>query len=116
VGFVVDKVAIRRVYSDYFGFSCQISFHLLLHTDHHPSSGAGTIGQIVADVTSGLSGGQSNTETGFLPLLRFPLPILIPAPASHSSSVGQIVDDVPSGLSLNPLQESKEKKTYTKAH
>jgi hypothetical protein len=27
VGFVVDKVAMERVFSDDFGFSCQISFH-----------------------------------------------------------------------------------------
>jgi hypothetical protein len=30
-GFVVDKVAMARVFSYYFGFPCQ-SFHLLLHT------------------------------------------------------------------------------------
>jgi hypothetical protein len=54
VGFVVDKVALGRVFSEYFGFPCQFSFHLLVHT-HHLTSGAGTIGQIVADVPSGLS-------------------------------------------------------------
>jgi hypothetical protein len=43
----------------YFSFSCQFSFHRLLHTHHHLSSGAGTIGQIVADVPSGLSLTQS---------------------------------------------------------
>jgi hypothetical protein len=32
VGFVVDKVALGQVFSEYFGFPC-------------PSSGAGTIGQ-----------------------------------------------------------------------
>jgi uncharacterized membrane protein len=54
VGFVVDKVALGRVFSEYFGFFRQISFHRLLHIHHHLSSGAGTIGQLVADVTSGL--------------------------------------------------------------
>jgi hypothetical protein len=54
VGFVVDKVALGQVFSKYFGFPCQFSFHRLLHT-HHLSSGAGTIGQIVADIPSGLS-------------------------------------------------------------
>jgi hypothetical protein len=54
VGFVVDKVALGQVFSEYFGFSCQLSFHRLLHT-HHLSSGAGTIVQLVADVPSGLS-------------------------------------------------------------
>jgi hypothetical protein len=39
---------------EYFGFPCQLLFHRLLHI-HHLSSGAGTIGQLVADVPSGLS-------------------------------------------------------------
>jgi hypothetical protein len=51
----VDKVALGQVFSEYFGFPCQFSFHRLLHTHHHLSSGAGTIGQQVADVPSGLS-------------------------------------------------------------
>jgi hypothetical protein len=59
VGFVVDKVALGQVFSEFFGFLCQFSFHRLLHTHHHhhhhPSSGAATIGQKVADVPSGLS-------------------------------------------------------------
>jgi hypothetical protein len=54
MGFVVDKVALRQVSSKYFGFPCQFSLHRLLHI-HHLSSGAGTIGQLVADVPSGLS-------------------------------------------------------------
>jgi hypothetical protein len=45
VGFVLDKVALWQVFSEYFGFSCQSSFHQLLHNHHHLSSGAGTIGQ-----------------------------------------------------------------------
>jgi hypothetical protein len=55
VGFVVNKVALRQVFSEYFGFPCQFSFHQLLHIHHHLSSGFGTIGQLVADVPSGLS-------------------------------------------------------------
>jgi hypothetical protein len=56
VGFVVDKVlSLRQVFSEYFGFPCQFSFNLLLHTHHHLSSGAGKIGEIVADVPSGLN-------------------------------------------------------------
>jgi hypothetical protein len=51
VGFVVDKVALGNIFSDYFGFPCQFSFHRLFHI--HLSSGAGTIDQIVADVPSG---------------------------------------------------------------
>jgi hypothetical protein len=34
----------------------------------------------------GICGGQSGTEAGFLRVLRFPLPILIPSTAPHSSS------------------------------
>jgi hypothetical protein len=46
-------VALGQVFSEYFGFPCQVSFHRLLH-NHHLSSGAGTRGQLVADVPSGL--------------------------------------------------------------
>jgi hypothetical protein len=45
VGFVVDKVALGQVFSEYFGFPCHSSFHQLLHNHPHLSSGAGTIGQ-----------------------------------------------------------------------
>jgi hypothetical protein len=45
VGFVVDKVALGQVFSEYFGFPCQSSFHQLLHNHLHLSSGAGTISQ-----------------------------------------------------------------------
>jgi hypothetical protein len=54
-GFMVDKVALGQVFSEYLCFPCQFSFHRLLHTHHHLSSEAGIIGQIVADVPSGLS-------------------------------------------------------------
>jgi hypothetical protein len=52
--FVVDKAALGQGFSEYFRFPCQFSFHRLLHT-HHLSSGAGTVGQLVTDVSSGLS-------------------------------------------------------------
>jgi hypothetical protein len=39
VEFVVDKVALRQVFSEYFGFPCQSSFHQLLHNHPHLSSG-----------------------------------------------------------------------------
>jgi hypothetical protein len=55
VGFVVDKVALGQDFSEYFGFSRQFSFHRLFHIHHHLSSGAGTVGQLVADIPSGLS-------------------------------------------------------------
>jgi hypothetical protein len=54
MGFVLDKVALGQVSSEYFGFSCQFSFHRPLHI-HYLLFGAGTIGQLLADVPSGLS-------------------------------------------------------------
>jgi hypothetical protein len=54
VGFVVDKAALRQVFSKYFGFPCQCTFHQSLHT-HHLSFRAGTIGQTLAAVPNGLS-------------------------------------------------------------
>jgi hypothetical protein len=69
VGFVVEKVVLGQIISEYWGFPCQFSFHRLLHTHHHLSSGAGTIGQLVADVPSGLSltppqGKEENAKGG----------------------------------------------------
>jgi hypothetical protein len=55
VGFVVDKVALGQVFSEYFGCARQFSFHRLLHIHHHLPSGEGTIGELVADAPSGLS-------------------------------------------------------------
>jgi hypothetical protein len=55
VRFVVDKVTPGQVFSEYFGFFCQFSFHRVLHNHHHVSPGAGTVGQLLADVPSGLS-------------------------------------------------------------
>jgi hypothetical protein len=36
VGFVVDKVALEQVFSEYFGFLCQSSFHKILNSHNHP--------------------------------------------------------------------------------
>jgi hypothetical protein len=47
-------MALRKIFSEFFGFPCQSSFHQTLYT-HHLSSGAGTIGQLVTDVPSRLS-------------------------------------------------------------
>jgi hypothetical protein len=55
VGFVVDEVVLGQVFSEYFGFPCQFSFHQVLHIHHHTSAGDGTIGQKMADVPSGIS-------------------------------------------------------------
>jgi hypothetical protein len=53
--FVMDKTTLGQVVSDNFDFPCQFSFHRLLHAHHYLSSGPGAIGQIVADVPSGLN-------------------------------------------------------------
>jgi hypothetical protein len=45
---MVDKDALRQVFSEHFRFTCQFSFHTL-------SCWAGTISQIVAGIPSGLS-------------------------------------------------------------
>jgi hypothetical protein len=55
VGFVVDKVVLGQVSSEYFGFPCQSLFHQLLHNHPDLSSGACTIGPEVAGVPSVLS-------------------------------------------------------------
>jgi hypothetical protein len=34
VGFVVDKVALVQVFTEYFGFPCPPSFHQLFHIYH----------------------------------------------------------------------------------
>jgi hypothetical protein len=36
VGFVVDKAALGKVFSEYFRFPCQLSFHHFLHHHNHP--------------------------------------------------------------------------------
>jgi hypothetical protein len=51
VGFVVDEVALKQVFSEYFSLPFQ-SFHKLLHIHYYPPSGAVTIAQIVARVPS----------------------------------------------------------------
>jgi hypothetical protein len=35
MGFVVDKVALGQVFSEYFGYPCESSFHQILHHHHH---------------------------------------------------------------------------------
>jgi hypothetical protein len=53
--FVVVRVALGQVFSEYLGFPCQFLFHRLLHIHHHLSAGYGTICQLVAAVPSELS-------------------------------------------------------------
>jgi hypothetical protein len=70
------------------------------------------VAQVRARVWScGICGGQSGAGAGFLPVLRFPLPIFIPSvtPQSPSSMIWgwynrPVVAVVPSGLSLTPLR------------
>jgi hypothetical protein len=71
VGFVVDKVALGQVFSEYFNFPCQLAFHRLLHNHHHHhlTSRAATIGQTAAPLPSGLSHPtrkKNNAKTRFM--------------------------------------------------
>jgi hypothetical protein len=52
VGFVVKKV-LGQVFSEYFGFPWQFSFHQILH--HHKHPWQAIIGQLVVAVPSGPS-------------------------------------------------------------
>jgi hypothetical protein len=54
VEFVVKKVVLGKVYSEYFGFPCQSSFHQILHLHNHPG--------LVAEV-AGLPNGPSLDST-----------------------------------------------------
>jgi hypothetical protein len=36
VGFVVDKVALGQIFSEYFSFLCQSPFHQFLQYHNHP--------------------------------------------------------------------------------
>jgi hypothetical protein len=61
----------------------------------------------------GICSGQSGTGAGFLRVLRFPLPILVPPNAPYSSGKGTVallVADVPSGLSVTPPHKIKKQK------
>jgi hypothetical protein len=73
-----------------------------------------TAARIQSQVRScGICGEQSGSGTGFLHVLQFPLPILIPPNALYSSTgvdtICEIVADVPRGHSLTPPQETEEK-------
>jgi hypothetical protein len=79
VGFVVDKVALWQVSSEYFGCPHQFSFDRLLHSHHHHhlSSGADTVGEVVTDVQSGLSLTPPQEETVLL-FSKTPYVLLFP--------------------------------------
>jgi hypothetical protein len=73
--------------------------------------------RVRARVTSyAICGGQSGTAAGFLRVLRFPLPILIPPTAPHSSIIRALynrpVGVRPIGPSLTPPQENIKKLAY----
>jgi hypothetical protein len=54
-GVCAGQSGVRADFLRVLWFYCQFAFHRLLHNHHHLSSGAGTIGQTVAAVPSGLS-------------------------------------------------------------
>jgi hypothetical protein len=56
VGFLVDKMVLGQVFSEYFGFPCQFLLHQFLHNHHHPRMIWGWYSSpVVAAVPSGLS-------------------------------------------------------------
>jgi hypothetical protein len=43
MGFVVDKVVLGRIFSEYFGFPYQSSFHQILHHHNHPEQSVAAV-------------------------------------------------------------------------
>jgi hypothetical protein len=82
MGFVVDKVALGQVFSEYFGFPCQFSFHQSVHNHPHVSSGADTIGQ------------KWPQYKGLTPTPLAIKKIGVSSPASHSGGSGSMSSDV----------------------
>jgi hypothetical protein len=92
-------------------FTCLNRFHgraIAQAVSHRPPTMAARVWTQVR--SCGICIGRSGTGAGFLRVLRFPLPILIPPIAPHviitryTGILRQIVADVPSGLSLTPPQ------------
>jgi hypothetical protein len=65
-------MALGQVFSEYFGFPCQLSFQRMFHTHHHLSSGTGTTGQTVAAVQTGFSLIQPQETKPRMKLLHTP--------------------------------------------
>jgi hypothetical protein len=131
-------VGLGQVFCKYLGFPCQFTFHRLLH-NHHLSSGASTIGKLVADVPNVLIltpphpkvlvTGFHLRQPGFDPwsshvgfvvdkmvlgggfLCQFSFhQICHTQLSSRAGTIGQLMADVQSGLSLSPPQEIKKRK------
>jgi hypothetical protein len=66
VGYVVEKVAQAQVFSKYFGFPCQFSFHQVIRS--HVSPGAGIAGQSVSNVLGGFKTHDNSTLASHLHL------------------------------------------------
>ncbi|PNF13825.1 hypothetical protein B7P43_G12428 [Cryptotermes secundus] len=54
VGFVVDKVALGRIFSEYFGFPCQSSFYQIPHYHNHPGQARSEAGIVDSNPTQGI--------------------------------------------------------------
>jgi hypothetical protein len=65
VGYVVDKVALGQVFSEYFGFPCQSLFHKIFHPHNHPGQ--------VQEARSGLR--AEWTQFGLHPFMQIILKI-----------------------------------------
>jgi hypothetical protein len=53
VGSAVEKVIVRQIYPEYFGFLDQFFFHRLRYT--HPPFGTGTVDPLMVTTRSGLT-------------------------------------------------------------
>jgi hypothetical protein len=73
MGFVVDKVALGHIFSEYFGFPCQYG-----HARAQAVSGwlPTAVAWVCVWTACGVCGGQSGTGAGFLQVVWFPLPII----------------------------------------
>jgi hypothetical protein len=84
--FVMDKVALGQVFSEYFGFPYQSSFHQFLHNHPQLSPEAGTIGQGWPQCQKPHKPNKKKVALGqdFSDYFGFPCPIFIP-PISRQS-------------------------------
>jgi hypothetical protein len=88
LGFVVRKAALGQEFSGYFYFPCH-SFHRLIHTHHHPSLGAGAVGQIVADVPIELSLTLTQESLEICNIYSQSKPDISEVPLKHGSAFRQ---------------------------
>jgi hypothetical protein len=82
-------MALGQVFSEYFGFPSQFSFHHTYHLSSGAGSGAGTIGQLVVDVPSGLK--SHPTPRNWIRIWKSS--VCFPVSPTHSSSTPRLIID-----------------------